>query len=229
MKNKVVIEVPVGSFGSTGLISLSPPCTCCGAPVLETADSTWHHFADYDLRYWGRGKKFGSAMLGPVVDAQGKQMKGHVEISAPFCAEHQLRHTIFDRVHKLGYVIGALVGGVATFLIYTNNRSYFEHGEILFVGLALFVVGIFLGILLARGINLLITLIKPKLAAYPMTDGHWGLEAHPVRIDSGQPMVGPIRYFLPLGFYNVESARRFLKGHAQAVVKKGQKYLDKLA
>jgi len=226
MKNRIKVEVPLSGsmngFVVKDSLTVSPPCFYCGKPVDTDSDYYYTYEDEYQIKYWGRGRKFGSPMLGDVVDPEGKKLKGKYILKLPYCPEHVRPVKAFKTIDTASFYIGLILGAVLTFYAY---REGIEGGGLLaiLIGAPLLSVGVlyFIGV----GIKAFITIIKPELKDYALRLGHFGIQQYGVRIDGGKPMVGPITYTLTLAFSDPKCAHRFLESNPHAKVTKGKALL----
>lgn len=220
MKKNVVIEVPITSRKH---INLPAPCTYCGKQVAEGGTKEWKEF--YKLMHWGASRKLGVMQLWETKNADGVAKKGNVTVHAPYCEEHLEGIRLFGTIKAVS-IIGLSIAGLI-WGVYISGAD--ESNTFL---LRLFLIGVFLvmggslGLMLAWGINKLLALFNPAYRDFPAIDsGHWGLSVEDTRVDGGEHGVGPVGYSLRLGFFNVESAQRFLAAYPDARVIKGEKLL----
>jgi len=228
MKNRIKVEVPLsgssfGSFVLSDTLTVAPPCFYCGAPVDTNSDYYYTQQGEYQIQYWGRGRKFGTPMLGDVVDASGNKLKGKYALKFPYCPEHIHPVKSFKTIDIIMMSIGALLGLVITAFVVINEGA--DAVEILIMLFGLGIFGAMLFYLLGLGIKAIIAKTNPKLKDYPLGNGHYGVEISGVRVNGGAPMSGSIRYTLTLGFCDPEGARRFLAANPRAKVTKGENLL----
>jgi len=224
MKKNFVVEVPLSAGHNT--INLAAPCTYCGEQVVAPGAQPWEHKETYTLKHWAHGQKSGTMQLWDL-KIDGEVRKGNVTVCAPYCAQHTEGVELFTTVRIISVLVMLVAAVIALVLLYAgpDQSMWDEIGDLFVIG-GLPFVGFWSGLLVAWAINTLIALIKPEFRDYPTTGvGHWGLSAGPVRVDSGGHGVGPVRYFLPLGFLSVESAQRFLAAYPTARVTKGAKLI----
>lgn len=149
MSKKITIQVPLagalfGGHTMDEMFTAPPPCFYCGAPVDTHSE---HHFiqkGQYQIQYWGRGRKFGSPMLGDVVDSKGAKLKGKYTIKLPYCPEHIAPVKAFAIINIVGFVLGIGGGLGMTALVYFKEGL--EGGELLLLlcGLPFFFVSFFM-------------------------------------------------------------------------------------
>ena len=231
MKHRVTVEIPLsgasfGGFVLTDTFTVPPPCFYCGAEVAEDNDYHFTKEGEYQIQYWGRGRKFGSPMLGDVVDGEGNKLKGKYQLKIPYCPDH-LKPAKFVRIVDITtFILGIALGlGVAFWAYQTGSRE----GEFL-----IFLIGgpfVMVSVLrlIGMGIKALIAKAQPKYKDYALGSGHYGIEDFGVTIHGGASMVGPITYTLSLGFCDPGAARRFIEANPRARVTKGEKLLSEPA
>jgi len=224
MKTNIVVEVPLSGRHET--INLAAPCTYCGKQVVAPGAHEWEHKSTYTLKHWARGPKSGTMNLFDL-KINGKIQRGNVTVRAPYCAQHAEGVKLFTTIQNISLVVMLVAAVIALALIYASSgESMWDDPQDFFTIVGLLLAGFLSGMFVAWGINTLIALIKPEFRDFPkMGFGHWGLSAGTVRVDSGKVGVGPVRYFVSLGFISVESAQRFLAAYPTAKVKKGAKLI----
>ncbi len=228
MSKKITIQVPLagalfGGYTMDEMFTATPPCFYCGAPVDTHSE---HHFiqkGQYKIQYWGRGQKFGTPMLGDVVDSKGAKLMGKYTFKLPYCPEHIAPVKSFAIINIVAFILGIGGGLVITALIYFKEGLEFGELLLLLFGLPFFLLSLFM--VLGLGIKAIIAKLNPKLKDYSKSSGHYGVTISNVTTHGGQQMVGPITYTLNLEVTNPESARRFLQANPQARVIKGQELL----
>lgn len=226
MKKNIVVELPLLRRRET--INLAAPCTYCGKQLAAPDAHEWKHKLTYSLKCWGRGQKLGNMQLWDL-EINGKVQKANVTVRAPYCDQHAEGVGLFTTIQIISVAVMLVSAVIALTLIYAGPKEsmWDEIKDLLVIGGMLF-FGFSIGKFVGWGINALIALIKPEFRDYPKTGlGHWGLYTGPVRIDSGKFGVGPVRYFLSLGFLSIESAQRFLAAYPTAKVIKGAKLIAK--
>jgi hypothetical protein len=227
MRNRIVVKIPlsgsVGGFIVKDTLTVQPPCFYCGSPV-DTDDEYYYTYeGDYQIKYWGRGRKFGSPMLGDVVDKEGKPLKGKYVLKFPYCSQHIRPVKFFKFIDTISFIIGLILA--AALLIFLAINEGLEGGELLLLIITIPIFLVSLCYFLGVGVKALVTLIKPEWKDYSLRLGHYGVQLYSVTTNGGSQMVGPITYTLTLAFSNPEGARRFIKENPQAKVTKGAKLL----
>jgi HEAT repeat protein len=217
MKKNIVVEVPVSS---REFIDLPAPCTYCGQQI-EPGAKEREIDVFYTLKHWAPGKKFDTIQLWDIKDNNGVVQTGHVIVRAPYCAQHVKGVGLFDTTLLLSIAVMLIAAVFNIVWLWSFMDNWVE--TLILIGGSLF-LGFWIGVGIAWVINTLIALQKPEFRDYPKVGlGHWGLEVNNVRVDTGKYQVGPVKYFLPLGFLNVESAKRFLVAYPDAKVIKEAK------
>jgi hypothetical protein len=222
MKKNIVVEVPITS---RKFINLPAPCTYCGKQIVEPDTKEWKHTEFYNLKHWAPGRKFGDMQLWDITK-NGTVQKGSVTVCAPYCVQHIEGVRIFTTI-KIISIVGMLVAAIIPIVLILSglDESWNLIYRLIMIGFFL-LLGAGTGMLVAWVINSLIAIINPKVRDYPkFWSGHWGLSIDQVRLDSGEHGIGPVRYFLRLGFLNIESAQRFLATYPDTKVIKGEKLI----
>lgn len=217
MKRNVVIEVPVTTRQS---IKLPPPCTYCGKQIDEPRAKEWEHKVSYISKHWVKGK-WGWAFYD--MTNNGVSERQSVTICAPYCAQHVKGVKLFTVTNILSLILmfAVAISAIAP-IVRSPNPTWNNPLTSTILGGGFLIIGFFVSPKLAKLINNLIAKLKPELRDYPKNMfGHWGLEIGTVRVDPGKEGVGPIQYFLKLGFFSVESAQRFLAAYPDAIVIEG--------
>ncbi len=228
MSKRITIQVPLagalfGGFTMDEMFTAPPPCFYCGAQVDTRSEHHYTQKGQYQIKYWGRGRKFGSPMLGDIVDSKGNKLMGKYTIKLPYCPEHVAPFKAFKVIDIIALISGIGGGLALTGLLYLKEGL--EGGEFLLLlfGLPFFLISLFFT--LGLGIKAIIAKINPKLKDYSKTSGHYGVVITGVKTSGGAAMVGPITYTLTLEVTNPQSARRFLQANPLAKVTKGQELL----
>lgn len=229
MSKKISIQLPLSGTLFGGLtfdetFIIQPPCFYCEAPVDIKQEHFYVQKGQYKIQYWGRGQKFGTAMLGDVVDSKGQKLMGKYSIKLPYCLEHITPYKPFAVINIVAFALGILGGLGLMALIYINEGLEFGEFLILLFGLPFFLVSLFLVIGLV--IKAIIAKLNPKLKDYSKSNGHYGVTISGVTTSGGEAMVGPITYSLTMAITNPNSARRFLQACPQAQVIKGEELLS---
>lgn len=228
MKNRVKVEVPLSGLGADGSVqtdtfTVEPPCIYCGEPVDPSQKHFYHHEGTYQIKFWGRARHSGLPLLGDVVDIHVNKTRGKYRVSLPYCPRHIKPITSFKIIEFLLVLIGVGLGFGSALLLYQNGT----RGGLLI--LTIIAAPLLLGWLFYALTSTLKSLLKksnPRLKDYPVKDGHYGVCTHGVRVEGGQPMKGPIRYFLKVAFCSPEVAERFLADVPQAEVIDGREFFD---
>ena len=156
-----MVEVPLSpaKYGGFTELTEAPPSLYCGADVDESQEHYYTEEKEYQIKAWGYSVKFGNKTLVNVVDQDGKQIKGKVQIRIPYCPVHIQPVKSFKFVDMAALFFGIIVGLIPFFLA---NRAGWEGWIMLFLLFALPIGSAILFYLIGIGIKAIIAKAQPK-------------------------------------------------------------------
>ena len=228
MKHRVKIEVPLSGMSAEGEIitdtfTIQPPCFYCGKPIAPDHDGYFDLKDVYPIKFWGYTQESHKPRLGHVIDAHGNIVRGSFRVKIPYCPDHIKPVRTFTIIDILAISSGTLLGLVLT-AIFGVDRLSSTPLVLAFILIPLAAAGLFY--VMGTAIKRVIPKLCPRLKDYASHKGHYGICSHGVRVDGGQPMQGPMTYWLQLAFCSPASAERFIASNPTAKVIQGNRYLE---
>jgi hypothetical protein len=217
---KPVVKIPL--IHKSFLINIEPPCLYCGKPIPENTEK-WQKKITYQMKYWGRTKKFGNWDLGDLVDANGNKKLGEIIINISYCPDHLPIPSAIKKIRILRTVLSILLPVIllAGFLwLFFINDSTKYSGEnsllwLIIISPATIFLGIFLAACIAEFSKWWVSRSQIALKDFEL-DGHWGVHSIFTEINQGEIGIGPITYQLQMTCSNLEIAERFKDAYPHA-------------
>lgn len=221
MESKVKVELPLSSGNQT--YQLPEPCTYCGQDVPPNS-KLWELRTDYPLQRWVMSGSGTSSL------SSGDE-SGKATVRAPYCRRHESTPLLQFWVVLFFSIVGGLLGFYLSSYLFRSmlESTLSSEWELWIARLGMLLTGGGLLVLFAWGSHKLLTILIPAWRDIPFGfsgAGNWGLQVEGVRADVGARGVGPVRYFLPLKFVNVASAKRCVAAYPNSQVVEGAGLLE---
>jgi hypothetical protein len=156
---------------------------------------------------------------------------GKATVRAPYCRRHESTPLLQFWVVLFFSIVAGLLGFYLSSILFRSmlESTLSSEWELWIARLGMLLTGGGLLILFAWGSHKLLTILIPAWRDIPFGfsgGGNWGLQVEGVRADVGARGVGPVRYFLPLKFVNVASAKRCVAAYPNSQVVEGAGLLE---